>query len=245
MTLGVSKVAFNYGSVAALTDVTFDLGPGVTALLGVNGAGKSTLLSVCAGILPPGTGTVHVSTRSLYARRERRAALGSVSLMPQVASFPSNLTAHDVVSYSGWLKGMPGGLAARRAKDSLSSVGLEAVINRKCGSLSGGMLRRVALAQALVSQPEVVLLDEPSTGLDPEQRRGMVELIRGLSSTVFLSSHVVEDVKDLARHVIVLDGGRVVFNGSVTTLTSGLTDDGIRSPVEAGFLRAIGREART
>jgi len=245
VTLRVSEVAFTYGSVTALDDVSFELDPGVTALLGVNGAGKSTLLSVCAGILPPGTGTVEVSSRSLYSRRERRAALASVSLMPQLTSFPSNLTALDVVTYSGWLKGMPGGLAARRARECLSSVGLEARMDRKCGALSGGMIRRIALAQALVSQPAVVLLDEPSTGLDPEQRRGMVELIRGLSSTVLLSSHVVEDVEDLAQQVIILDGGRVVFRGSIAELTSGLDSTGRRSPVEAGFFRAIGREARS
>ncbi len=245
MTLRVSGVSFDYGSVSALSEVTFGVSPGVTALLGVNGAGKTTLLSVCAGILSPRTGTVQVSSRSLHSRGERREALRAVSLMPQQSSFPSNLTAHDVVSYLGWLKGMSGGRASRRATECLSAVGLEAVMHRKCGSLSGGMVRRVAFAQALVSEPEVVLLDEPSTGLDPEQRRGMVELIRGLSSTVLLSSHVVEDVEDLAGRVVVLDAGRVVFDGTTAELTKGLDDGGRRSPVEAGFFRAIGREVRS
>ncbi len=103
------------------------------------------------------------------------------------------------------------------------------------------MLRRVTLAQALVSDPEVLLLDEPSTGLDPEQRRGMVDLIRDLPGTVLLSSHIVEDVEDLASRVVVLDSGRVVFDGPVTTLTEGISADGRRSAVEAGFFRAIGR----
>jgi ABC-2 type transport system ATP-binding protein len=245
VTLRVSDVAFNYGSVAALDDVTFNLDAGVTALLGVNGAGKSTLLSVCAGILSPGAGTVHVSSRSLYARSERRAALASVAIMPQQVSFPANLTALDVVTYSGWLKGLPGAESARRARDCLASVGLAARTDDRCGRLSGGMTRRVALAQALVSRPDVVLLDEPSTGLDPEQRRGMVELIRGLTSTVLLSSHVVEDVEDLADQVIIIDGGRIVFRGDMTELTSGLDVTGRRSPVEAGFFRAIGREAHS
>lgn len=244
MTLRVSAVSFSYGSVPALADVTFRVEPGVTALLGVNGAGKSTLLSVCAGIMPPAVGTAQVSSRSLYARSERRAALRSVSLMPQSASFPSRLTALDVVRYLGWLKGMSGHATASRAKECLSAVGFEAVMNHACGSLSGGMLRRVALAQALVSDPDVILLDEPSTGLDPEQRRGMVELIRGLSSTVLMSSHVVEDVQDLASHVIVLDGGRVVFDGTTGELTNGLAGDGRRSAVEAGFFRAIRRESQ-
>ena len=244
MTLQVSGVTARYGSVAALTDVTFRAEPGVTALLGVNGAGKSTLLSVCAGILSPTSGRVQASAHQLGVRKERRAALRAVALMPQVASFPPTLTAHDVVSYLGWVKGMSGRAASAAAADRLADVGLGSVMHHRCGSLSGGMQRRLALAQALVSTPEVVLLDEPSTGLDPEQRRGMVELIRGLSSTVVLSSHVVEDVEDLANRVVVLDGGRVVFDGTTAELTAGLPGNGRRSRVEAGFFRAIGREAR-
>jgi ABC-2 type transport system ATP-binding protein len=95
----------------------------------------------------------------------------------------------------------------------------------------------------LVSDPDVILLDEPSTGLDPEQRRGMVELIRDLPSIVLLSSHVVEDVEDLAQRVMVLDAGRLVFDGTTAQLTDGLPEEGRRSRVEAGFFRAIGREA--
>lgn len=242
MTLLVSNVSYAYGSVSALSNVSFELGGGVTALLGVNGAGKSTLLSICAGILPAGAGAVEILSRPLAERKSRKAALRSVAIMPQSASFPSNLTALDVVTYLGWLKGMPGAEAGRRAHESLAAVGLSKQTHKKCGSLSGGMLRRVALAQALVNAPAVILLDEPSTGLDPEQRRGMVELIRQLPSTVLLSSHVVEDVEDLAQRVIVLDGGRVVFDDTVDALTAGLAVGGRRSVVEAGFFRAIGRQ---
>ncbi|NLT55600.1 MAG: ABC transporter ATP-binding protein [Actinomycetales bacterium] len=243
MSMRMSEISYAYGSVMALDDVSFELAPGVTALLGVNGAGKSTLLSVGAGLLAPRTGTAMVSSRSLFARRERKEALRSIAFMPQQVTFPSVLTARDVVAYSGWLKGMSGGRADRRARECLVAVGLEEKMDRKCADLSGGMIRRVALAQALVSEPEVLLLDEPSTGLDPEQRRGMVELIRGLPGTVLMSSHVVEDVADLAETVLILDEGRLVFNGTMDQLVSGLPDNGRRSPVEAGFLRAIGRKA--
>ncbi|WP_432485819.1 ABC transporter ATP-binding protein [Kineococcus esterisolvens] len=241
--LQVEGISFRYTGANALSEVTFTVGPGVTALLGVNGAGKSTLMSICAGLLTPKTGAVHIASHALYSRTHRRAALAAVSLMPQATSFPANLTARDVVTYLGWLRGLPRSAASARAEECLVAVGLHEVADRKCGTFSGGMTRRLALAQALVSQPEVILLDEPSTGLDPQQRRGMVELIRALPATVLLSSHVVEDVEDLAAHVIVLDGGRVVFDGTTAALTEGIEVTGRRSAVEAGFLRAIAAES--
>jgi len=237
--LRVEDVSFKYSGTTALSEVTFTAEPGVTALLGVNGAGKSTLMSICAGLLTPKTGAVHIASHALYSRAHRRSALAAVSLMPQATSFPANLTARDVVTYLGWLRGLSRRVASTRAAECLAAVGLHDVADRKCGSLSGGMARRLALAQALVSEPEVILLDEPSTGLDPQQRRGMVELIRALPATVLLSSHVVEDVEDLATHVIVLHGGRVVFDGTTAALTDGIEVTGRRSAVEAGFLRAI------
>ncbi len=138
MALKLAGVSFAYGNLVALSEVSLELDSGVTALLGVNGAGKSTMLSIAAGILPPGTGTAEVSGRSLFDRRDRKAALRAVSLMPQAVTFPSRLTAHDVVSYLGWLKGMPGGKAARRATECLAAVGLASKADSPCGSLSGG-----------------------------------------------------------------------------------------------------------
>lgn len=186
---------------------------------------------------------VTVSSWSLYARAERRKALRSLAFMPQHVSFPTILTVGDVVMYSGWLKGLSAQRARTRTEECLSAVGLIALRDRRCGTLSGGMTRRLALAAALASEPEVLLLDEPTTGLDPEQRHAMVELVRGLKSAVLMSSHVVEDVADLAGDVFVIDQGRLVFNGPMTDFVAGIPEGGRRSRVEIGFLRAIGRQA--
>ena len=235
----VQDVTHAYGRVTALSEVSFTLGRGVTALLGVNGAGKSTLLSCAAGILEPTSGSVAVGGRDLYARATRREALPLVALMPQGASFPGRLTPREVVSYLAWLKGLPTRKAQSRADECLAAVGLADVAARRLSTLSGGMVRRVAFAQALASEPKVLLLDEPTTGLDPAQRRAMVELIRGLDCTVLLSSHVVEDVADLAGDVLVIHAGRLRFSGTVADLADLAPAGSRRSAIESGFFRVI------
>lgn len=231
---GLSK---KYDQLVALDDVTFALEDGITALVGVNGAGKSTLLTTLAGALRPGQGRVVVGGNDAYSRRSRKEALRHVALVPQLPQFPKNLRAEEVVAYLAWMRGVPSRECMSRAREALDHVGLTARARTKVGALSGGMQRRVALAQALASRADVLLLDEPSTGLDPQQRRAMVDLLRDLPGTVFISSHVMEDVAELANRVIVLDAGKVRFDGTL---------DGLRAlaPVgtpesrtlEAGFL---------
>lgn len=231
---GLSK---KYDELVALDDVTFSLEDGITALVGVNGAGKSTLLTTLAGALRPGQGRVLVGGNDVYARRTRKAALRHVALVPQLPQFPKNLRAEEVVAYLAWMRGVPSGECMTRAREALDHVGLGARAKARVGTLSGGMQRRVALAQALASKADVLLLDEPSTGLDPQQRRGMVDLLRDLPGTVFISSHVMEDVADLADRVIVLDAGRVRFDGTLDGLRA-LAPAGTPEPrtLEAGFL---------
>lgn len=143
--------------------------------------------------------------------------------MPQTARFPGGMTALEVVEYLTWMRGVPARTARARARRALDRVLLGDRADTKVKHLSGGMVRRIALAQAIAAEPAVLLLDEPSTGLDPEQRRTMVELIaqidRELETTVLLSSHVMEDVTDVAARVVVLDAGRIVFTGSVAQLS--------------------------
>lgn len=201
----------------ALRGIDLTLGPGVTALVGVNGAGKSTLLSTLAGALPPTTGSVRVVGGDVYGRRRGRV-LERVALMPQSLTLPENMTAVEAVSLIGWMRGLSGRAAKRDALAALDAVGLSDRSGSRIKALSGGMRRRVALAQAIVSRPDVLLLDEPSTGLDPQQRRRMVEIIKTLDGTVFFSSHVMEDVAETAGRVVVLHEGRVMFDGDLEQL---------------------------
>lgn len=235
-----SDLDLTRGRRRVLQGLSLAIPKGTTALVGVNGAGKTTLMNVLAGALRPSAGSVLIAGHDPYARRSRRRALTSVALMPQNVSFPRTMTAHDVVTHLGWLRGLSGSVAARRADDALGAVGLGDRRTTRIGHLSGGMKRRVALAQALVAEPEVLLLDEPSTGLDPEQRIVMVDLLKSLSATTLLSSHVMEDVTAVADRVIVLHEGTARFQGTLTELKC-LAPDGTDAhrAVEAGFIAAI------
>ena len=227
----------------ALRGIDLALGTGVTALVGVNGAGKSTLLSVLAGALPPTRGKVVLGGDDVYGRG-RRKALQRVALMPQSLALPENMTALEAVSVIGWMRGLSGRTARSAAGAALDAVGLGERSGSRVKELSGGMKRRVALAQAIVSEPDVLLLDEPSTGLDPQQRRRMVEIIKTLEGTVFFSSHVMEDVVETADRIVVLHDGRVVFDGGLARL-SGLAPPGTAAGrrAEAAFLHVIGGAA--
>lgn len=233
------NVTHSYGPTRALDGVSILLNPGVTALVGVNGAGKSTLISVVAGALRPSSGAVRVAGLDPYGHT-RRGALKAVALMPQALSLPSSMTAREVVEYLAWMRGLSRRRARQLSAECLEQVGLAARAQTRVGQLSGGMLRRVGLAQALASAAEVVLLDEPSTGLDPAQRRTMVDLLRSLDRTLLMSSHVMEDVVEVAARVVVLDQGRVRFDGAVSALQS-LAPAGTdpAKTAEVGFLTMI------
>jgi len=245
ITVQTIGVGHSYSGRVALTGIDLSLNSGATALVGVNGAGKSTLLRTLAGAQQPAMGLVRVGGLDPYHRRDRRAALSRVALMPQTATFPGNMTVHEVVSFVGWMRGLGSRTAGRRAADVIERVGLAARSADRMKSLSGGMARRVALAQALVSTPDVLLLDEPSTGLDPEQRRAMVLLIKDLDATVLFSSHIIEDVLDVAERVVVLESGRVIFDDALTALAAAGAAAGRGGPgasdLEAGFLRVVSR----
>lgn len=198
----------------ALNDVSTSLSDGVTALVGPNGAGKTTLLRTLAGALVPTSGTVRVLGSDPYLPADRHGALASVAWMPQVAELPKGMRTIDLVAYLGWMRGQSRAEALSRAEHSLRAVGLTKSFRSKIGALSGGMVRRVWLAQALAAEADVLLLDEPSTGLDPRQRTTMVKLLRETASgTVLLSSHLLEDVRELAQRIVVLNEGRIAFEG--------------------------------
>jgi ABC-2 type transport system ATP-binding protein len=193
-----------------------DLNDGVTALVGVNGAGKSTLMRHLAGALRPSVGKVTVDGTDLYGAR-RASGLRHVGYMPQEYSLPRDLRVRTSVTYAAWMRGLGRRESQGLADAALEAVGLSARAGHRVHTLSGGMLRRLGLAQAVVGGPEFLLLDEPTTGLDPEQRaamRGLVARLPGDRVTL-VSSHVMEDVATLARDIVVLEDGAVIWHGAL------------------------------
>jgi ABC-2 type transport system ATP-binding protein len=212
----VTDVAKRLGRVRALDGIDLDLGHGVTGLLGPNGAGKTTLMRVLATVMAPDSGRVRLFGSDPAQAAGRPAIRRRLGYMPQEPGFHPRFTTFEFVDYIAILKEH----VDRRARHAevrrvLALVGLTDVSGRRIRALSGGMRRRVALAQALLGAPELLILDEPTAGLDPEQRLRFRELISGLGEdrAVLVSTHQTEDVAAMCARVAVLDHGRVAFDG--------------------------------
>jgi ABC-2 type transport system ATP-binding protein len=220
-TFDLAHVSQRFRSTTALDDVSLRLQPGVTGLLGPNGAGKTTLLRVGATVLAPDSGQVRLlghDIAPLSARTEVRRRLG---YLPQELGFPRGFTAFGFVDYMAVLKEWDD-KPARHAevRRVLNEVGLGDVTTKKIRRLSGGMRRRLGMAQALLGNPELLILDEPTTGLDPEQRANLRAILSGLGqrATILVSTHQTEDVAALCDRVVVMDAGRIMFDGPVVEL---------------------------
>ncbi len=204
----------SYGSVVALSDVSLEVPEGVTGLVGANGAGKTTLFRILLGLIHPTAGAVNVLGSDVLD--EALAVRSQVGYMPEGECLPNDQTAADFVAYTAELAGLPTGEARRRSSETLYLVGLEEERFRFLGDFSTGMRQRVKLAQAIVHDPTLILLDEPASGLDPEGRDQMLDLIRRLGEfgiNVIVSSHVLTDIEATAHWVVLLDGGNLVRSG--------------------------------
>jgi len=231
---GVSKW---FGALVAVSDVSFEVGPGVTALLGPNGAGKSTMLRMLCGLARPSRGTVRV------LGRDPRSDVGvtrSIGLVPQQESVFESLTAHRFVHLSAVLHGLPDPDAAAVA--ALETVGLDPSDSRRLPTYSKGMRQRVKVAQGLVHDPEVVMLDEPLTGLDPRQRADMIALFRRLGAEgrcVLVSSHVLDEVERLGSEILVMSQGRLAAAGDFRKLRALMDDRPLRVRVRTDRPRDV------
>ncbi len=209
-----------YGSTIALESVSFEVHEGVTGLLGPNGAGKSTAIKLFLGLIRPTAGSAEVLGMRPYENVESRARLG---YMPEHDSLPGNVTASEFLMHMAQVSGLPPAYARTRAADILRHVGLDEERYRPIGEYSTGMKQRVKLAQSLVHDPILVLLDEPTAGLDPGGREEMLDLIsrtgRQFGISIMLSTHLMGDVERSADHIIVLEGGRVAQQGELSQFT--------------------------
>lgn len=208
--------------VVALRDIDLIIEPGVTGLVGANGAGKTTFLRILLGLVHPTAGRVTVLGHDAIA--DPLAVRARVGYMPENNCLPKDQTAADFVAYAAEMAGLPTADARRRASETLFLVGLEEERFRFLGDFSTGMAQRVKLAQAIVHGPELVLLDEPASGLDPAGREQMLELITRLGSfgiNVIFSSHLLGDIEQTCDAVVMIDGGHLIRSGAVSNL--GLT----------------------
>jgi ABC-2 type transport system ATP-binding protein len=213
-------VAKRWGSTAALVGASFEIGAGITGLLGANGAGKTTLLGLMLGMHRPDGGRLEVLGRDPWTLGpEVRARVGYA---PEHEALPEDVRAHDLVRHFAEVHGLPRREAQTRASDALWEVGLGEERFRAVGTLATGQRQRVKLALAIAHDPEVVLLDEPTNGLDPVQRDQMLTLIRrighDLGLNVILSSHLLEEVERVSDAVVIIDQGRTVRSGRLAEL---------------------------
>jgi ABC-type multidrug transport system ATPase subunit len=207
----------------ALDGIDLKIPNGMFGLLGPNGAGKTTLMRILAGILRPTSGTIQTGQIDGTTDAGRQAIKEILGYLPQELGLYPDLTAREFLDYIGILKGLNERRArARRVDELLEVVALSDVAKRKLKTFSGGMKRRVGIAQALLNDPQLLIVDEPTAGLDPEERIRFRNLLSDLGGdrTVILSTHIVEDIAQTCRNLAILSQGKVLFQGT----TSGLID---------------------
>ncbi len=218
----INKVAKWFGEVVALSGVTASIGPGLTSLLGPNGAGKSSLIRILCGLTSPSQGTVRVMGMDPRTSTEVRRRLGVV---PQQEKLPPGVNAIEFVAMAGALQGLPDPTAA--ARKAIETVELDPDDRRPLSSYSKGMRQRVKIAQAIVHEPSILVLDEPLNGLDPRQRSRMAQLFIRLGAEgrcVLVSSHVLEEVQELSSDVLVLAEGKLAAEGDFHAIRQLLDD---------------------
>jgi ABC-2 type transport system ATP-binding protein len=205
--------------VTALDDLTIDLPRGLVGLVGANGAGKTTMFRLLLGISKPTEGRIEVC--GLDVASDPIGVRARLGYMPEHDCLPLDQTAADVVSTFGELSGLPARVARQRASDILDLVGLDEARFRPISGFSTGMRQRTKLAQSLVGDPELVLLDEPTAGLDPLGREEMLALVARLGSfgiSVLMATHLLDDVQQVCDHVVMIDAGRLVVSGATDSL---------------------------
>lgn len=220
MELKITDLTKEFSGVRAVDSVTETLGRGVYGLLGVNGAGKTTLMRLLTTLLRPTSGSVTWDGEDIFAMEGRfRNILG---YLPQDFGFYPNFTVEDYLMYIASIKGLRPAVARQRVKELLSQVGLSKARAKKMKNLSGGMKRRAGIAQAMLNDPKLLILDEPTAGLDPNERIRFRNLISELSEerVVLLSTHIVSDVEYIAGKILLMKDGRISITGTAQELTA-------------------------
>jgi len=247
MNVEMSDLTRRFGRTTAVAGVDLRAGPGVIGLLGPNGAGKTSLLRMMATVIGPTSGRLRLLERDPRQCGQRREIRRRLGYLPQQLGYYPGFTVAEFVEYFALLKEMPAAGVPAAVTAAVERVDLGGKAKARLRTLSGGMLRRAGIAQAIVNEPDLLLLDEPTAGLDPEQRVAFRALLRDLGqrATVVVSTHLVEDVGAACAQVAVMDRGQVVFHGTPGDLTALGARDGIGdAPLERGY-SAVLRESRS
>lgn len=214
MELKIIEVSKNFESITALDKVSYTLKKGVYGLLGVNGAGKTTLMRILCTLLKPSSGSVTWNGHDIFAMDGKYRNL--LGYLPQDFGYYPDFTVYDYLMYIASIKGLPPFVAKQRTDTLLAQVGLAKDKNKKMKKLSGGMKRRAGIAQAMLNKPQILILDEPTAGLDPNERIRFRNLISELSEEriVLLSTHIVSDIEFVANEILLMQNGQIKMSGT-------------------------------
>lgn len=224
MELKISGLTKQFQDITAVNNVSCTLTNGVYGLLGANGAGKTTLMRMLCTLLKPTAGSIVLNDRDIFSMGgEYRRILG---YLPQDFGYYPEFTVYDYLLYIASIKGLRSATAKKRAKLLLSQVGLDEVRNKKMKALSGGMKRRAGIAQAMLNNPRMLILDEPTAGLDPTERIRFRNLISELSEErmVLLSTHIVSDIEYIAKDILLMRDGEIIRFGTIEELVSSMPE---------------------
>ena len=231
MELTIDRLTKQYKNKIAVDRVSLHLKPGVCGLLGSNGAGKTTLMRMICGVLKPTGGTVSFQGSDVSTEEYRK----SLGYLPQDFGYYPGFTGLEFLDYMALLKGLPKSAAKKRSQELLELVGLKNNAKKKIKTYSGGMKQRLGIAQAMLNRPKLLVLDEPTAGLDPKERVRFRELIEelGKESIVLLSTHIVSDIEQAADRILMMKDGQIIFDG---------TGKDVEGPLEDFYLKQFGEE---
>jgi ABC-2 type transport system ATP-binding protein len=222
--LTIENITKTFGDKSALNDINLELTTGIYGILGANGSGKTTLMRILASVMKPSSGRVFLNGQDIVDMNEKYRE--QIGYLPQHVGYYKNFTAEKFLKYIAALKGLPTEETNGKVEEVLDLVGLTENRRKKIGGFSGGMKRRIGIAQALLNDPKILIVDEPTAGLDPKERIRFRNLLSKISTNriVLLSTHIVSDIEFIAKEVLILKEGQLVKKETPQTLLKGIED---------------------